>query len=636
MGFELNEDQLYAIYDLENWWSKGNEQVFEISGGPGTGKAQPDDTLIPTPKGNRYLKNLRIGDYVYDHTGNTTKILGIYPQGKRRAYKVYFADGRSTICCINHLWTYFTNKNEYKTEELSFFYDKYKNRESLKSYKIPISKYIKTYGKCQKDCSIYANRILSNENIDIDEIINLTEKAKERIISIIMDRIPFSQNNKFYYIRHDNYEVLINIQKILFSMGIVSRIKEHNELHIFYNYHKGWVENVDYTYITKIEKLDYKCEMRCIYVDNKHHTYLTNDYIVTHNTTLVSYFIERLGLKLKNVLFVAFMGKAASVLQRKGLPAKTIHSAIYDYVEKIARDDEGKIILNDNGRPKMTLVKELKYKLEGNIKLIVVDEASMVDKKTAEDLLSFGIPVVALGDLDQLPPVFGNPYFLKSPDVVLAKIMRQAEGNPIVWLANEVRNGRPLTRGQYGKSIVMSRKNIKPNMLKCANIILTGTNRLRYNINSYYREEIKNIKRLEYPHVGEKIICRKNNWAKSVDGVYLTNGTQGTVEKIYNDTYDGKSMVMDFKVDFLKESFKNIKFDYKHLYAQPSDDGNDKFGSRINNIMEFAYAITVHASQGSQYDTVMYMHEDTGSSELMRKQIYTAITRAVEQVIIVF
>ena len=55
MSIELNNDQIYALYDLENWWNNRNEQVFEISGGPGTGKAQPDDTIIPTPTGYKKL-----------------------------------------------------------------------------------------------------------------------------------------------------------------------------------------------------------------------------------------------------------------------------------------------------------------------------------------------------------------------------------------------------------------------------------------------------------------------------------------------------------------------------------------------------------------------------------------------------
>ena len=69
-------------------------------------------------------------------------------------------------------------------------------------------------------------------------------------------------------------------------------------------------------------------------------------------TTLILYLIEQLGLSLEQVLFIAYMGKAACRMALNGLPAKTIHSAIYRYEKVIARDEEGKIIYNENGKVK--------------------------------------------------------------------------------------------------------------------------------------------------------------------------------------------------------------------------------------------------------------------------------------------
>ena len=98
MGIELNNDQIYAIYDLESWWSKQNEQVFEISGAAGTGKAQPVDTIIPTPNGNIQLGQLKVGDFVFNRYGKPVQVLGVYDQGMKKVFKVTFNDGRSTLC----------------------------------------------------------------------------------------------------------------------------------------------------------------------------------------------------------------------------------------------------------------------------------------------------------------------------------------------------------------------------------------------------------------------------------------------------------------------------------------------------------------------------------------------------------
>lgn len=357
----------------------------------------------------------------------------------------------------------------------------------------------------------------------------------------------------------------------------------------------------------------------------------------TGKTTLVSYAIERLGLDLENVLFVAFMGKAVSVLQRKGLPAKTIHSAIYNYVEKIDRDENGDIIFKSNGKPKLKHFFELKDHLSKKIKLIVLDEGSMVDEQMGKDLMSFNIPIIVLGDLDQLPPVFGKPFFLQNPNVRLKQIMRQEEGNPIIWLCQQVIQGKELKYGVYGNSAIIKKSELTDFHFKNNDIIITGTNRLRYNINNYCREHIKGIKKLEYPHIGEKVICRKNNWNQCLKGgIYLTNGTTGFVDYIYRDSYNKKTMKMDFRPDFTKGLFKKIEFDYKHMYAVPGVENEENNFGFFYDKMEYAYAITCHSCQGSQYGKVLYLHEDfMRDSDDRKRLIYTAISRGIESVIVV-
>lgn len=355
----------------------------------------------------------------------------------------------------------------------------------------------------------------------------------------------------------------------------------------------------------------------------------------TGKTTLVKYLIDRLGLKNDEVLFVAFMGKAATQLSRNGLPASTIHSAIYDYVKVPERDENGKIIIKEDGRVKTTKKFILKDRISKNIKLIVLDEGSMVNETIGKDLLSFNLPVIVLGDLNQLPPVFGNSFFLRNPNVILRKIMRQAEGDPIIWLSQEVLAGRRPKIGVYGKSAVITKSDVSDYNFRDSSIVITGTNKLRYNINKYFREELKRIEHLEYPQYGEKVICRKNNWHKMIDnGIFLTNGTTGFVDYIDRSSYNGKTMVMDFRPDFTKSIFKNIKFDYKHLYASPTDEEDVNY---MNDKIEFAYAITVHSSQGSQWDKVMFLDEaNMMRDEFSRKSFeYTGITRARKSILIV-
>ena len=93
----------------------------------------------------------------------------------------------------------------------------------------------------------------------------------------------------------------------------------------------------------------------------------------TGKSFLVKVFIERLGLDNSEVLYMAYMGKAAMVLARNGLPAKTIHSSIYDYVEHPVRGEDGKFIRYKNGKVKLKGEFELKDHLPKRLKLIVID-----------------------------------------------------------------------------------------------------------------------------------------------------------------------------------------------------------------------------------------------------------------------
>lgn len=359
----------------------------------------------------------------------------------------------------------------------------------------------------------------------------------------------------------------------------------------------------------------------------------------TGKTTCIKYFVEKIGLDLEDVLFVSYMGKACARMMQTGLNAKTIHSAIYIPKRVRKRDENGAVIYKATGRPEMEFKFELREKLAKEPKLIVVDEASMVPENIALDLLSYNIPVVALGDLNQLPPVFGSSFFLKSPDVHLTQVMRQMEGDPIVYLANRILNNEPLEYGVYDNSYVLRAEDLNINVFKKADIVLTGTNYIRYKVNTYYREQIKHIEQLDRPQLREKVIFRKNNWKmKTSDGYYLMNGITGFITKVHKGTCDGNSITVDVRPDFGEGIFKNVKVDYKHLKAVPTSDNSDVLyvGNKFVNKMEYAYAITVHSSQGSEFNNVVYLHEDfSRDPEKNKKLLYTAITRAKESITIV-
>lgn len=353
----------------------------------------------------------------------------------------------------------------------------------------------------------------------------------------------------------------------------------------------------------------------------------------TGKSTVISYFIDKIGLKYNEVAFLCLQGKGAMELARKGLPARTIHSFIYDYDKELDLDEYGQIQYSSRGKPRTKWVFRLKKELPEDLKLLVIDEASMVNESLARDILSFGLPVIALGDLNQLPPVFGQPFFLNHVRFTLTQIMRQSEDDPIVYLANQILEGKGITYGKYGKSMVLPRRDLSDAALANSDIVITSTNQLRHTINCRFRENILQLKRLNVPHVGERIICRKNNWSRCIENtIYMTNGMCGKIDYVDMSSYKKGVIKVDFHPEFLEKKFKNVKLDFDRLFKNPAEvDQNSRVFNKDQ--FEFAYAITCWLAQGSEWDNVIYLHERI-DDRLAKSLLYTAITRAKKQILV--
>lgn len=96
--------------------------VKVLTGVYGSAKAQPINTIIPTPEGLKRMGEIRVGDYIFDRKGKPTEVLGVFPQGKIDCYKISFSDGRETYCGEEHLWSYITSKGNLTTKTTKEMY----------------------------------------------------------------------------------------------------------------------------------------------------------------------------------------------------------------------------------------------------------------------------------------------------------------------------------------------------------------------------------------------------------------------------------------------------------------------------------------------------------------------------------
>jgi len=362
--------------------------------------------------------------------------------------------------------------------------------------------------------------------------------------------------------------------------------------------------------------------------------------------------VENLDLSLdgEEVKFICYTGMAASILNKKGLFATTIHKLIYDVNIKEEKNKKG--IVRDN------LHFILKKHLSEEIKLLVIDEVSMVDEKIYEDLLTFNIPIVMIGDSFQLQPPTSNKgigYLLESPDVLLDEPLRQALENPIIQLATDIRNFKQFEYGNYGDNLEIIRKeDICDDYLDEADQILAAKNVTVMNINTYYRKAILG-KMSPFPSNGEKVICLKNNWNVSATEnhtqQFLVNGLIGNitmVKKLINKSQYSK---FNFKPDFFEENeFREVSFD--NIYFEENLRNEDMFyedyekyktilysrkrltklGIQINKF-NYGYCMTVYKSQGSEFGSVLYI-DDMLSRQTYQNHLYTAVTRAKEKLVL--
>jgi exodeoxyribonuclease-5 len=344
-------------------------------------------------------------------------------------------------------------------------------------------------------------------------------------------------------------------------------------------------------------------------------------YAGTGKTTLAQTIAEGVDGDVK---FAAFTGQAASVMRAKGCRgASTIHSLIYR-----ARESGEEV-------PSFDLWDEAPA---SKASLIIIDECSMVDAELGRDLLSFGVPVLVLGDPAQLPPVqtganAGGFFTEAEPDAMLTEVHRQAQDDPIVRLSMRVREGERLEPGDYGETQVVRRDALDPARVINADQVLVGRNVTRRSYNMRMRQH-RGFEG-ELPAAGDKLVCLRNNRKKGLFNGGLWTVKERTGAKRASKTApksgilgmrllpDDESGLRGVKVSVRRECFtggiEQMEWDKRRPY--------DEF--------DYGYVLTVHKAQGSQWDDVVLFDESYAFKDSRERWLYTGITRAAKRLTVV-
>lgn len=373
-------------------------------------------------------------------------------------------------------------------------------------------------------------------------------------------------------------------------------------------------------------------------------------YAGTGKSTLVSHIVDALNIYPGDVCYIAFTGKAALVLREKGCEnSMTAHKLLYHSKE----------------RADGTFEHTPRKRLEVQYRLIIVDEVSMIPVDMWDLLLSHGVHVIALGDPGQLPPIDGESQLLMHPHVFLDEVVRQAQDSEIIRLSMDIRNGIELKPYKGKEVVIVSKKQLNDLYFSGADQIIAAKNVTRNDINWRCRKIKFGNDVPPHPIEGEKAICLKNYWnvlSNCVDvsdadiwdndmGAFnsisylndrdpLINGMIGELSNIkfdhnvfkYKDT-----MLADFSIGD-SNTFYKLFMDYR-LFAESqqtinSDNWKEFRGMTKPMLFDYAYCITCHKSQGSEFDKVLVFNEYMKSTD-HKRWLYTAATRAKKKLIIV-
>ncbi len=361
-------------------------------------------------------------------------------------------------------------------------------------------------------------------------------------------------------------------------------------------------------------------------------------YAGTGKSTLVKFAIEALNVESSKVAYATYTGKAAEVLRKKGNPgACTLHKLLYDHFP-----------MPGGGFYR-------KPKTELDVTIVVVDEVSMVPKPMVDLLLKHKIYVIFLGDPFQLPQIDKDTenHLLDKPHIFLDEIMRQAAESEIIQLTMKIRNGESLDLFKGNEVQIFKKNEFNTGMMTWADQIIVATNATRQSINQQMR---KILGYSGLPQHGERMICLRNYWDDCNDaGDALVNGTTGIIENpfesfrripsyIKNDRRDLPTIVGNFIPDGGIE-FHSIEMDKEMIMtgekcidwrvAYQLGKLKPKIGDIVPKEFAFAYAITCHKAQGSEWEKVLVVEEGFPfAKEEHARWLYTACTRASEKLVL--
>ena len=358
---------------------------------------------------------------------------------------------------------------------------------------------------------------------------------------------------------------------------------------------------------------------------------------------VVRFFIQSIGLDQREVAYLSLNQKHVLDLAYRTFHAYYLYGFLYKYTRTVDMDTLP-VINPESSGIEVTWKKSIR-KVDKRYKLLVVYDSSLLNQGTIHSLASLGLPIILLRD-SQLLPSSDTFTFLREPNVRLEELNPDLGKNPLLYFAHKVSEGLIRFReGNYGNITIITKQKMNLYNLKSSDMVLTLTDENRKEINTIYREYIlKRKNNITIPN--EKVIIRGNlynhiliNSDENKIKLYLREGLVGYLTKVNKHALTSQHVPVEFRPEFYEESFTDMALDRKVIVPNQEFIEPIRTLQRVvvDNIVgaEYAYALTPDLARLSYWDKVILMMDDPYDFDIMRALLYSAITRAKDQLIIV-
>lgn len=253
------------------------------------GKALLDSELIYTPYGPKKIGFADIGDIIYGDDGKLTTVVGVYPQGFVDMYKVTFEDGRSIVCCGQHQWKVKYHGDYKVMSTMGIIHSDFQKMTIGigEAVDFPERRWLMSPQLLGSLTASFlcgsTDRIFELSNKEMDDIIYSSKKQKELFISSFMKiSCGISTGDDRFKVVYKSEYIISFVRRIFWSMGYYC-VMDGDDMYISKTHNRLRISDIDYYG---------KYKATCIEVDNKSHQFLTTNFVVSHNTTIMSSLLQ--------------------------------------------------------------------------------------------------------------------------------------------------------------------------------------------------------------------------------------------------------------------------------------------------------------------------------------------------------